>query len=129
MQRISAFGTIALLIAFGPQSSTAQKSPSVQSKEEAFRVSMVGRSNDPQARVKLKEFFDTITSDYNRISASEFAKKQKSFEGQKLKILDNLKKKDSHGNLYLAAYQGEFAVISLPGELRKKGQLTPPLEL
>ncbi|MEM0970146.1 MAG: hypothetical protein AAGJ31_12385 [Verrucomicrobiota bacterium] len=43
--------------------------------------------------------------------------------------MDNLKKKDSHGNLYLAAYQGEFAVISLPGELRKKGQLTPPLEL
>ncbi len=101
----------------------------VEPKETAdiFRVSKAG--GDAEKRDQLISIYGLVSEQFNQQAAREFAEQKAVYAGQRVRVIEKLEKKDDHGELYLAAYQGEPCVFSISEGDFKKGDTTPPLEI
>lgn len=101
----------------------------VETKEtgDIFRVSKAG--GDAEKRDQLLSIYGLVSEQFNKQAAKEFAEQKAVYAGQRVRVIEKLEEKDEHGQLYLAAYQGEPCVFSIAEGDFKKGDTTPPLEI
>ena len=100
--------------------------PPQNQKEEVFRVSEAGKSNAPEMRERLVAIYGDVAKTFNAQSKKEFTEQKQMLEGQRLRIVKVL---DRSEKLYLAQYDGDVAVIQIPGPPIAEGKQSPPIEM
>jgi|GEM_PF-1820222 len=93
---------------------------------EVFHVGRVGDPNAAEDKSRLLEIYKLLETDYNASIAAEQAGSA-IYKGDRVRILQDLGKTDSNGNLYVSIYDGRPTVVSVPGEKCQIGKLTPHL--
>lgn len=111
----------------------AQESAAIPALEttEVFRVSRVGQPGAAESRELLMALYESVAGEYDRKVEADRAANPAQFKGDRVRILRDLREKDAGGgSLFLVAYNGGPAVISVTGEggqALNPGELSPAL--
>ncbi len=103
--------------------------PKIHSVTEVFHLAQVGQPNAAETAQLRKDLYLLIKQDYDKEVEKERAALKKAYAGQKVRVLRVLDVSDANGPLYLCAYNGDLSVLSIAGESRFEGELTPALKI